>query len=82
METIQSQDVKLQEIIKDVDCEKDFACLKSDLNQVSKVKIPEEGSFLECQKQHNETCSFSLPCDDKVFCLCPVRIYIAKKWKT
>jgi hypothetical protein len=81
MNAIKDRQRELNEIIADVDCDKDFECCKSGFVNLCRVKVNEESSFLECLEESSDSCTFSLPCEERRFCLCPVRIYIAKTLK-
>ena len=68
-----------EELFKDVECPKNFQCYKSDFAKAGKVRAQDSENFLECLEESADQCEFSLPCVDKYFCLCPVRIHIANK---
>jgi len=81
MNALKNREQKLNEIAADVDCPKGFECCSSGFVNLCKVKINEEDSFLECLEDSSTACTFSLPCEEKNFCLCPVRIFIARTLK-
>lgn len=68
----------IEEKFGDVECPKKFECCKTNFSKLGQVKIGNKDNFLECLENSAPECSFSLPCDDKYYCLCPVRIHIAK----
>lgn len=67
----------IQENFGDVECPKNFECCETKFSKVGQVKIHGKGNFLECLEKDAPKCGFSLPCEDKYYCLCPVRIHIA-----
>jgi hypothetical protein len=78
MELRQEQKRHIEEIIRDMECPKDFECYKSGFANVCKAKNGAIESLLECSEKHPEMCQFSLPYGDGYFCECPFRHYIAK----
>ncbi|MHC4271407.1 MAG: hypothetical protein ACYST2_03745 [Planctomycetota bacterium] len=81
MNSVKERNPELNEIIADVDCAKDFECCKSDFVNLCRIKINERDSFIECLEESSDSCTFSLPCVEKRYCLCPVRIHIARTLK-
>ena len=67
----------IQENFGDVECPKSFECYKTNFSKIGQVKKHGEENFLECLEKDASKCGFSLPCEDKHYCLCPVRIHIA-----
>lgn len=68
-----------EESFKDIECHKNFECYKTKFSKLGQVKNHGKEKFLECLEEHAAQCSFSLPCEDKYYCLCPVRIDIANR---
>jgi hypothetical protein len=81
MNAIKESHREFNDIIADVDCVKGFECCTSGFVNLCKIRINEENSFIECLEESPDPCTFSLPCEEKKFCLCPVRIHIAKTLK-
>lgn len=69
----------IEESFKDIECPKNFECYKTKFSKLGQVKCHGEGNFLECLEESAPECGFSLPCVDKYYCLCPVRIDIANR---
>lgn len=77
------QDYKkeIEKVIGQMKCPKDFKCYKSGLQVVCKARDIGIESFLECLEEDCEWCKFSFHFGNRVFCRCPLRVYIAKKLK-
>jgi hypothetical protein len=80
METLQARQQEMEAVSIDVECAKDFECYRSGFVNLCKVRKREGDAFLECLEEEGMECDFSFPCEKVCFCLCPVRIYIAKRW--
>lgn len=82
MEITQEHRSRLEEIMSGVECPKDFACYKSGLADLGKVRGIGRTGFLECLETDCADCQFSLAFAVPADCLCPVRIYIATEFLT
>jgi hypothetical protein len=78
----QGLEKKLQDIVCDLECGKDFICYKSGLETLGKTKeikdIGLKGHF-QCLEEDAELCLFSAFFGNRSVCNCPLRIHIAKK---
>ena len=81
MNTLKERQHELNDIMSDIDCPNGFECCSSGFDNLCKVKINKVDEFIECLEDTSDSCPFALPCEEKNLCLCPVRIYIAKKFK-
>jgi hypothetical protein len=72
---------RIQEIMREMKCSKDFECYKSGFTNLSRVKDIGMKTFVECLAENGQACEFSFPFGDRRFCKCPLRIYLAKKLK-
>ena len=72
---------QIEEIIGGIECPKDFICYKSGLNNLCRAKDIGIESFLECLERNPQKCKFSFPFGLFYLCQCPLRVYIAKKFK-
>ncbi|MBW8039002.1 MAG: hypothetical protein FVQ85_03285 [Planctomycetes bacterium] len=81
METTQVENGQIQEIMKDMACEKDFDCYKSGFENLSKIEIVGDAILIECLEERAKTCKFGLPFGMGYICKCPLRNYIAKHYK-
>ncbi len=77
----QEQKQKLEEIIGDLQCPKDFICYRSGLEELCKAEDIGQESFLVCREEGGKRCKFSVNYGAGLFCKCPLRIYIAKEFK-
>jgi hypothetical protein len=73
--------MRLEQIIGEMECPKDFRCYKQGFENLCKAKDVGPASHLVCCEEHPSECHFSWDYGPAYFCTCPVRIYIAKKLK-
>jgi len=81
MEIPQQNKTEIEQIMAEMRCLKDFECYKSELENLCKVEdIGVDGSVV-CVEQTPRACEFSLFLEyNKRLCLCPLRVYIAKRF--
>jgi hypothetical protein len=72
---------KIEEIIGQLICPKDFICAQSGFERLCKARDIGLESFMECLEEKSAGCKFALPFGDGYFCQCPLRVYLAKKLK-
>ena len=70
---------KLEEIIGQMKCPKDFVCYKSGFKTLCKAEDVGMQSYLKCLEENPSDCIFSLGYAESHYCTCPLRCYIAKK---
>jgi hypothetical protein len=77
------QDIKKQikEIIGEIQCPREFCCLKTGFDRACKTKDVGLDSYLQCLEEDASQCLFSASFGSTHLCSCPLRIYIAKKLK-
>ncbi len=77
------QDYKkeMEEILDQFKCPKDFECYKSGLKTLCKAKQIGNEIFLECLEDIPQRCKFALFLARSYLCQCPLRIYIAEKFR-
>lgn len=81
MKLKKEQKKQIEEIIKGIECPKDFSCYKSRFeNLCNAIDIGLE-SFLLCLEGKPWKCKFSLSRGHQYFCTCPLNIYIIKELK-
>ncbi len=71
---------QIEEIIRGMDCPRDFECYKSDFESMGEVGIVGDAVMLECIERRGRTCEFGSPRGLGVICECPLRNYIAKNF--
>lgn len=81
MEITQEHDSKIQEIMREMQCPRDFECYKSGFENLSKVRIIGDNALIECLEEKAQTCNFGLSFGYGYMCRCPLRKYIAKNYK-
>ena len=72
---------RIEKIVSEMQCPKDFECYKSGLSKLCKVRDIGMDSFVECLGGKAENCKFSVSFGEGYLCKCPLRVYIAKKLK-
>ena len=72
---------KIEQIIDTFKCPLDFRCYKSQFEELCDAVIIGDGKLVECTDEHAASCGFSYPFGDAYFCNCPLRAYVAKKFK-
>jgi len=70
---------KIEEIIGQLSCPKNFKCAASSFDNLCKAKDIGIDTHLLCQDSSSFWCRFSLKFDQEYFCSCPLRIYLAKQ---
>jgi hypothetical protein len=70
---------KLEEIIGQMKCPKDFLCYKSGFKILCKAEDVGMKSYLKCLEENPSDCVFSMGYAESHYCTCPLRCYIAKK---
>jgi len=77
----EDQKREIEEIIGELQCPKDFLCYKSGLKALCKAQDIGMGQALLCLEKDPQECSFSLPFGQTHYCKCPLRVYIAKRFR-
>jgi spore coat polysaccharide biosynthesis protein SpsF (cytidylyltransferase family) len=73
---------EIESIRDKIECQKDFRCIKSDMNLLCEAKDMGVESMLECLDENPDDCKFSFAFYGySHFCECPVRVYICKNLK-
>ena len=72
---------KIEEIMRQMECPKDFKCVKTGFQQLCKARDTYLDNYLECLDDNFKQCKFSLPFGRSYFCRCLLRVFIAKKLK-
>jgi hypothetical protein len=78
MEITQEHRIQIEEIISGMECPKDFSCYKSGFEDLSKIRIFQDGVVIECLEERSQLCELSFSFGSGYFCKCPLRKYIAK----
>lgn len=72
---------EIEQIISEFKCPKDFKCYRSGLETLCRAKDVGIESFLLCLEQDPQKCRFSLRLETQYLCECPLRNYIARRFK-
>ena len=70
---------EIQEIMRDLECPKDFICYKSKFETLCKVKNIGLKDYLKCLEEDASLCQFSACFGHINFCHCPLRVFIFRK---
>lgn len=71
--------IEIEEIIDGLKCPKDFNCYRTNYEELCKAEFVRKTKLLYCLEKNPTGCKFSLLNEDKYYCQCPLRIYIAAK---
>ena len=71
---------QIEEIIKEMDCPKDFQCYKSSFENLSEVGIVGDAKMVECIEESAKTCEFGHSFGLGFICKCPLRNCIARNF--
>ena len=69
---------KIKNIIKQINCPKNFECYESQFENVCEVGIVGDFDRIECIEEEAKTCKYGSPIGHGAMCQCPLRYYIAK----
>lgn|GEM_PF-2236063 len=70
---------KIEEIIAQMRCPRDFACVNSGFKNLCKANDIGLKSFLICREEDSHKCAFALDLGkEKLFCRCELRVYLEK----
>jgi len=79
MQIEKSHKKKIEKIMEQMKCSKDFKCIDSRFTNLCKAKDIGMESYLECLEANTKNCEFTLPFGYRQFCKCPLRVYLAKE---
>lgn len=71
--------IKLEELIGQIKCPKDFVCYKSELKDLCKAADIGMKSYLKCLEENPRACVFSRGYAESHYCTCPLRREIARE---
>ncbi len=74
------QKEKIEQIISQMKCLKDFECYKSGFKNLCKVNILEDTGLVECSPENKKPCEFKSSFMGRTFCKCQLRCYIAENF--
>jgi hypothetical protein len=81
MEITQEHEGRIQEIMREMQCPRDFECYKSGFENLSKARIVGSGILVECLEEKAKDCKLKFSFGFGYFCKCPIRKYVAKNFK-
>jgi hypothetical protein len=80
MEIPEKHQKRIEEIIADIKCPKNFACYHSGFKDMCRGEDIGLDNYLSCLENFTSTvfCPFSLSFGNSYLCRCPLRVYVAK----
>jgi len=78
MEIMQVHKTKIEQIISEMECPKDFACHKSGFEIMGRTRLIADDQRVECLEENARLCKFALLFGTLIICECPLSNYIAK----
>ena len=70
---------EVKEIMAGMECPRDFACYKADLNPRCNVKDVELENHLEIEGECDYCCEYFVVSNGVRYCKCPLCVYLTKK---
>ena len=80
MEGADPRDAEIRNLMADMTCSHDFDCCQADFRSLKPADIVGEDCIF-CLDEQAKICDQSAGFGDGRICLCPLRKYIAKKWR-
>ena len=77
MQVLEGHKEKIEQIMADMNCPKDFTCYKSAFKKLCKAKDNGMNDYADCLDSDLK-CSFKLSFGNGFFCRCPLRVYFAQ----
>jgi hypothetical protein len=72
---------EIQEYISKNKCLFDFKCYKNGFKDLSGVIVDLQGNIIECLDNNAKRCNHSLSFGSDFLCTCPLRRFIAKRFR-
>ena len=70
---------KLETLLPDVQCEKNFQCLQPEFSDVCPAEPLIPGRLMQCGCEcGNQSCQYAAPYGEIMTCECPVRIHLSE----
>ncbi len=71
---------RIQRIMAEMDCPKDFECAKTDFKNICKVTSNGLTGYVRCSPEETKSahCRLAVPFGGAILCRCPVRVYLAR----
>ena len=70
---------KIEQLMGEIECPKDFMCLRENLDRLCQVRKFESNEHLECLEKNPEQCPFAVPFINRHICICQMRMFIIQK---
>jgi len=71
---------KIEQLIGEIQCPKDFKCVKDNFACLCKVRQFGSDEHLECLEKNPSHCPFAVPFINRHICICQMRMYIIQKF--
>lgn len=79
MEINEKHKSRIEELINEKKCPKDFECYRSGFENLCKAKDIGLKGVVECLEEDPHKCKFSICFGYSWFCSCAIRVYAAKE---
>ena len=70
---------KIEQIMGEIECPKDFICVKDTCGRLCRVRKSEFNEHLECLEKNPEQCPFAVPLINRHICICQMRMHILQE---
>jgi hypothetical protein len=70
---------KLEQLMGEIQCPKDFKCVKENFGSLCQVRKSGNDEHLECLEINPSLCPFAVPFTYRHICICQMRMYIIQK---
>ncbi len=72
---------KIEQLMGEIECPKDFKCVKENFDRLCQVRKFGFYEHLECLEKNPSHCPFAVHFIYRYICICPLRVYFAQKLK-
>ena len=80
MELTQEHKNKIEQIIEQTHCPRDFQCYKDQFETLGKMRLAAGDELVECLDERAKECEFATPFGGVHYCTCAVRGYVARNF--
>jgi hypothetical protein len=72
---------KIEQLMRQMECPKDFKCVKENFDHLCQVSEFGFDEHLECLEKNPSHCPFAVPFINRYICICQMRMHIIQKLK-
>ena len=81
MQLTQESIQEVETIMGEMDCPFDFQCYKSGFEDLCGSLLVDGGKYIKCVNKKTVECKLSSLPGSEFLCACPLRLYVASKYK-